>query len=158
MLIQDLTGNHDRRRFDCGRSELNDWLQRIARQHRDKWQSRTFVAAMEKQPTQVCGYYALTLTELDSRQLSAEQRSRFPNRIPGVRLGRLAVDLRFQCKGLGELLLVDAIDRTRRVRTEAGAVGLFVDAIDEQAVQFYARFGFSPSPDAPLLLFLPVQE
>ena len=158
MLIQDLTGNHDRRGFDCGRDELNHWLQRIARQHRDKGLSRTFVAVMEDRPTLIAGYYALTLTELDKRQLPSERQKRFPQRIPGVRLGRLAIDLRFQCKGLGELLLIDAMERTRRVHAEAGAIGLFVDAIDSQAAQFYLHFGFTPSPDHPLLLFLPVDS
>ena len=158
MLIQNLTGSHDRKGFDCGRPELNHWLQRIARQHRDKGLSRTFVAVQDDQAALIAGYYALTLAELDNRQLPPARRKRFPRRIPGVRLGRLAVDQRFQRKGLGELLLIDAMERTRRVQAEAGAVGLFVDAIDTQAAQFYQRYGFTGAPDNPLLLFLAVHD
>lgn len=62
MLIVPLTGSHDRQGFDCGRAELNDWLRSVARQHQDKGLSKTFVAILENQPTQICAYYALTLT------------------------------------------------------------------------------------------------
>jgi ribosomal protein S18 acetylase RimI-like enzyme len=67
----------------------------------------------------------------------------------------LAVDQRYQGKGLGELLLVDALLRAQRIYTEAGGIGLFVDAIDAQAAGYYQRFGFEAAPDNPLLLFLP---
>ena len=157
MKILPLTGSHDRQSFDCGRTELNDWLQRVARQHQDKGLSKTFVASREQAPAVICGYYALTVAELDNSQIPESHRNKLPRRIPGVRLGRLAVDLRYQSKGLGELLMVDAITRARRIQQDAGVVGLFVDAIDGQAAGFYLRLGFSPSPDNPLLLFLPVK-
>jgi len=57
--------------------------------------------------------------------------------IPGVQLGRLAVDQRYQRKRLGDLLLMDSIERVRRITEHAGVVGLFVDE--------------------PLKLFLPVK-
>jgi ribosomal protein S18 acetylase RimI-like enzyme len=134
---------------------LNDWLRQVARQHQDKGLSKTFVATWEDAPARICGYYALTLAELDSRYLPDAWRKKLPRRIPGVRLGRLAVDLSCQKKGLGELLLVDALTRAQRIYSEAGGIGLFVDALDEQAAGYYRRFGFQSAPDNPLLLFLP---
>ena len=154
MQLLPLTGNHDRQGFDCGRRELNDWLRQVARQHQDKRLSKTFVAILEEAPESICGYYALTLSELENRHLPAAWRKKLPRRIPGVRLGRLAVDKQYQGKGLGELLLVDAIARAQRIYIEAGGIGLFVDAIDEKAAAYYRRFGFEPSPDNSLLLFL----
>ena len=157
MRVLPLTGSHDRQGFDCGRQELNDWLRQIAHQHQEKGLSRTFVATLEEYPDHICGYYALTLTELENRHLPAAWRKKLPRRIPGVRLGRLAVDKQYQDKGLGELLLVDVLTRMQRIHTEAGGIGLFVDAIDERAAGYYRRFGFDASPDNPLLLFLPAQ-
>lgn len=154
MQVRPLTGNHDRQGFDCGRQELNDWLRQVARQHQDKGLSKTFVAVREEEPSRICGYYALTLAELDNRHLPETWRKKLPRRIPGVRLGRLAVDSRYQRKGLGELLLVDALTRALRIYAEAGGIGLFVDALDEQAARYYRDFGFETSPDNPLLLFL----
>ena len=154
MQVRTLAGDHDRQGFDCGRLELNDWLRRVARQHQNKGLSKTFVAVREEAPTRICGYYALTLAELENRHLPEACRKKLPQRIPGVRLGRLAVDRRYQGKGLGELLLVDALTRARRIYTEAGGIGLFVDALDREAAGYYLNFGFDASPDNPLLLFL----
>jgi GNAT superfamily N-acetyltransferase len=158
MQVLSLTGSHDRQAFDCGRSELNTWLCQVASQHQQKGLYKTFVAVHEDAPTQICAYYALTLAELDSHHLPQTWRKKMPRRAPGVRLGRLAVDLPFQNKGLGELMLVDALTRAQRVYQEAGGIGLFVDAIDEKAAAFYQRYGFEAAPDQPLLLFLPVQS
>ena len=154
MQVRPLAGDHDRQEFDCGRRELNDWLRQVARQHQDKGLSKTFVAVREEAPTRICGYYALTLAELENRHLPEAWRKKLPRRIPGVRLGRLAVDRQHQGKGLGELLLVDALTRAQRIYTEAGGIGLFVDALDGQAAGYYLNFGFDASPDNPLLLFL----
>lgn len=155
MQVLPLAGSHDRQAFDSGRQELNDWLWQVARQHQDKGLSKTFVAVREIEPARICGYYALTLAELENRHLPDAWRKKLPRRIPGVRLGRLAVDRQYQGKGLGELLLIDALTRARRIYAEAGGIGLFVDAIDEQTVGYYRRFGFEAAPDNPLLLFLP---
>jgi GNAT superfamily N-acetyltransferase len=154
MQVQALTGDHDRQGFDCGRQQLNDWLQQVARQHQDKGLSKTFVAVREEAPARICGYYALTLAELENRHLPEAWRKKLPRRIPGVRLGRLAIDTQYQGKGLGELLLVDALTRAQRIYAEAGGIGLFVDALDEQAAGYYLNFGFEASPDNPMLLFL----
>ncbi len=155
MLILPLTGVHDRQGFDCGRQELNDWLRQVARQHQDKGLSKTFVTTRDQEPARICGYYALTLAELENRHLPTAWHKKLPRRVPGVRLGRLAIDQSFQGKGLGELLLVDALKRAQRIYKEAGGIGLFVDAIDEQAASYYKRFGFVTAPDNPLLLFFP---
>ncbi|MBU0500234.1 MAG: GNAT family N-acetyltransferase [Gammaproteobacteria bacterium] len=94
------------------------------------------------------------MAELENRHLPDAWRKKLPSRIPGVRLGRLAVDRQYQDKGLGELLLVDALTRARRIYTEADGIGLFVDALDEQAAGYYRRFGFQSAPDNPLVLLL----
>ena len=155
MQILPLTGSHNRQEFDSGRQELNDWLQRVACQHQEKGLSKTFAATHEEMPDRIYGYYALTLAELENRHLSEARRKKLPLWIPGVRLDRLAVHKQYHGKSLGELLLVDALTRARRIYIEAGGIGLFVDAIDEQAVGYYLRFGFEAAPDNPLLLFLP---
>ena len=76
MRLLPLTGGHDRQGFDCGRQELNDWLRQVARQHQDKGLSKTFVAAAEEMPERICGYYALTLAELENRHLPQTWRIR----------------------------------------------------------------------------------
>jgi GNAT superfamily N-acetyltransferase len=137
---------------------LNDWLRQLARQHQNKGISKTFVAVREAEPTRICAFYALTLAELETRHLPDKWCKKYPRRIPGIRLGRLAVDCRFQNRGLGKFMLTDALIRARRVHSEAGGIGLFVDAIDDQVAAWYCSFGFEAASENPLLLFLPLQS
>ena len=157
LRVLPLTGSHDRLAFDCGRPQLNDWLRHVARQHQDKGLSKTFVAIRDEEPNRICGYYALTLAELENRHLPPAWRKKLPRRIPGVRLGRRTVDKTCQGKRLGELLLADALRRAALIYKEAGCIGLFVDALDEPLAGYYRGFGFVAAPDNPLLLFLPAQ-
>lgn len=156
MQILALAGNHNRQGFDCNRPELNDWLAKIARQHQDKGLSKTFVAVPDDVPTRILGYYALTLTEVETQALPDSMRNKLPRVVPGFRLGRLAVDQSVQGRRLGELLLVDSMQRVRAIREHAGVIGLFIDALDEEAKGFYSRYGAVAFLDSPLKLFLPV--
>ncbi len=91
-----------------------------------------------------------------SEELPPALARRLPRRVPGVRLGRLAVDRSVQGQGLGELLLMNAIDRSRLVLEHVGVHALFVDAKDERAAAFYAKYDFRPLPSDPLRLVLVV--
>lgn len=71
--------------------------------------------------------------------------------LPAVRLGRLAVDRRFQGRGLGAALLADAA--LRASRSEIAAAILVVEAKDERAAGFYRRHGFAPDPADGLRLY-----
>ena len=73
---------------------------------------------------------------------------RFP--IPGVLLARLAVDERIQGQGLGRYLFEEALGLTLELATSCPvAFRLFVtDAIDENAVRVYERFGLARLSDA----------
>lgn len=156
LSIQPLTGRHDRSVFASGSEPLDAWLRQTAQQHQKRGISKTFVAVEEDTPTRVLGYYALTVCEVLSAELPPAIARKLPRRVPGVRLGRLAVDLSAQGQGLGELLLMNAIDRSKLVLERVGVHALFVDAKDERAAAFYAKYGFRPLPSDPLRLVLVV--
>ncbi|MFM8442839.1 MAG: hypothetical protein ACKN9W_05785 [Methylococcus sp.] len=99
----------------------------------------------------------MTPTEAVTSTLPEGSRKRLPRLIPGVRLGRLAVDVQYQGKRLGELLLMDAVRHVRAIQEHAGVAGSFVDAIDEKVARFNAHFGFEAFADEPLKLFFPVR-
>jgi GNAT superfamily N-acetyltransferase len=85
-------------------------------------------------------------------------RRNMPESIPVMVLGRLAVDKRWQSKGLGKALLRDAILRTLHVSGQVGARAILVHAISEPAKFFYKSHGFLESPLDPMTLFLPLQD
>ena len=116
----------------------------------------TCMVAIEVATGRLAGYYTIAAASIPTPDLPAEITKKLPRypTLPAVRIGRLAVDGRFQGRGLGGALLADAL---RRVLASPPAVfTLLVDAKDDQAVAFYRRYGFIPLRDQPRTLFLPV--
>jgi predicted GNAT family N-acyltransferase len=77
-------------------------------------------------------------------------------RIGASLLGRLARDLAYKGKGVGELLLVDALKRSLAMSRQIASAAVVVDAKDEKAHKFYQDFGFIPFPESQKRLFLPM--
>lgn len=153
MLFAPLTKAHDRVAFDCGDDALNHWFKQVARQHRDKGISSTFVAVADAASAEVFGYYSLSLTELVNDAMPTAQRKLMPQKIPAFRLGRLAVSQQHQARQIGQHLLFDAIDRATRAAKEVGGVGIVVNA-KPLAVGSYQPYGFEVMADHPHNLFL----
>jgi GNAT superfamily N-acetyltransferase len=142
---------HNRKGFDCGNPQLNHWLATMASQHQQKNISRTFVAVDVSNPTTILGFFSLTVSEVDGSHCPSAKR--LPNRVPVVRVGRCAVATD-QGKGIGEWLLINALDKVREIAMNAGVVAVVIDAKDEKAASFYEKRDFIRSPEDPLLLIL----
>jgi len=72
-------------------------------------------------------------------------------------LGRLAVDKRHHARGLGKALLREAVQRTLTVSREAGVRALIIHALDDEAVTFYAQFGFQQFPAGSRTMMLMIE-
>jgi len=126
----------------------------MALQQQTKNYARTRVVIDSEAPPKILAYYTLLTREIETTQIPGPRK--LPQRLACVLLGRLAVDQSAQGRGLGRLMVLDAIARTRATIQEAAGIGLAVDALHERAVSFYLGFGFEPFKDAPLRLFLRV--
>ena len=160
LIIQPLNPTHNRAGFDCGNAPLNDFLRKTARQHREKGLSNTFVLLDEEAQQNILGFFTLSFLEVDASLLPPDSARHLPkaSRLPAAKLARLAVEQHNQGKGYGAILLADAVKRIGATAKESGGiVGLFVDAKDEKARQFYLRFDFIPLQDNSLSLFLPLK-
>lgn len=155
MLILPLNNEHDKKSFDCGDADLNRWLAQVARQHKEKGVSSTFVVIDSESSMEIMGFYAINLAEVVNADLPVHARKRLPEKVPVFRLGRLATAKRHQGKRIGEFMLFDAIDRVTRIATEIGGVGLVVNA-KSSAIEFYQQYGFEQMADHPHNLFLPI--
>jgi GNAT superfamily N-acetyltransferase len=148
---------HDRGRFDCGVSDLNQYLSRYARQNHESGGAKTFVAVPPTAPSRVMGYYSISPGAVAFERVPADLTRRLGRYdVPVFRLARLAVDLSMQGRGLGSDLLLAAGLRALSVAAEVGGVALAIDAKDESAATWYERFGALPLLDAPLRLILPL--
>jgi ribosomal protein S18 acetylase RimI-like enzyme len=155
--IELLAKRHSRSSFDCGADELNQFLQKTARQHIHKGLSRTWVLIEEESPSEIIGFFALTLCEVRIEKLPPQWAKKYPSVVPGVKLARLAVDKSWQRQGIGGILLVEAMRKALVVAENAGSIGLFVDAKNEAAQNYYLRYGFERLESSVLEMFLPLQ-
>jgi GNAT superfamily N-acetyltransferase len=141
--------------FDCGILELNDYLRKYAKQNDTKGVAKTFVAIADTDDRVVLGYYSVSMAELQRESLPEAAQKRLPGYpIPVMRLGRLAVDRSIQGQGLGKQLLMECFARAVRLSPEIGIVGVMVDASNQQAKEFYLKYGFIPLNDKPMSLFI----
>lgn len=147
---------HDIEQFDCGVPALNVWLKTQAGQAARKGRSMTYGIADERQVAK--GYYALVARRpFPTSLLRDEFLEKFPVHVPTALLARLSVDLMAQGRGVGGLLLKEAMQRIKQVSAENGDVLLFVDAKDGQA-GFYRKYGFTPLASDPQILFIRIDE
>jgi GNAT superfamily N-acetyltransferase len=151
--------HHDRKAFDCGSPELNDYLRRHARQNHEAGGSRTFVAVSAAAPEIILGYYCISPASLAFAKVPAVvTRGLGRYEVSVFRLARLAVALSVQGQGLGGDLLLAAGSRALAVAAQVGGVALAIDAKDEKAAHWYGRFGAMPLLDSgPLSLILPLK-
>jgi predicted GNAT family N-acyltransferase len=157
-LISNLNQQHEKSLFDCGVPALNGWLQHTASQHQAKKLSQTFVLTVPEQPGRVLAYYALNIRGLVQKEtLPHTLSSRLPLSAPALAIGRLAVDLSAQKRQYGEAMLVHAMRNAKSAAEIVGGTFLFVDAISADVAGFYARYGFTPLPDSPLTLVIPIK-
>ena len=148
---------HDRLSFDCGVEPLNHYLRLMASQQARRDNSRTFVVEDAEQPGCVMGFYTLTMTLLDVSALPAGLRKKHVSATSAGLIARLAVDRRYQGRGLGEWLLVDALRKLLEASDRVGFPVVVVDAKDGVR-GFYEKFGFMGFADEGGKLFMTVGD
>lgn len=152
VVITELGRHHGRNDFDCGQPALNNFLQRLARQQAERDFNRTYVAVAQDE-SRIRGFYAVSSASIDFANWPGGLRlPRYP--VPVARIGRLAVDVREQGKGVGAALLRHAMRLGASLAQQIGLSAVVVDARNEAASAFYARYGFQRFPDQGLSLFL----
>ncbi len=150
-FIEKLTPAHAVDDFDCGSGPLNSFLHSFALTNQYAGSSVTYLAMIG---ATIAGYYSLTVGAArydDAPERLVKGMPRHP--IPVMVIARLAVDRRFQRRGLGSGLLADAMRRTLAASEIAGMRGVIVHAKDDRAAAFYERFGFTAFPEKPLTLY-----
>jgi GNAT superfamily N-acetyltransferase len=152
LAPEPLSADHQIHAFACGESVLDDWLKRRALSNQSSGASRTFVVTNEAR--EVMGYYALAAGAVAHHDATRAIRQNMPDPIPVMVLARLAVDKRAQGMKLGAALLQDAVRRCILVSHNTGVRAMLVHALNDNARQFYAYYGFKESSAHPMTLML----
>jgi GNAT superfamily N-acetyltransferase len=145
VLIRLLEESDSVSNFDCGDEPLNRYLQRYAWINQQKSLiGVTYVAVEESAPGTVLGYFTLATCSMPREKLPKRATRGLPAYdLPMLLLARLAVDTRFEGRGLGQALLGEALRISFRISQQVGCRYLVVDAYPA-AVEWYKRFGFQP--------------
>jgi predicted N-acetyltransferase YhbS len=145
---------HDRKGFDCGVEALNSFLQTQARKEMERRSAVTYVLVDAARPKEIIGYYSLSAATVLLDAVPAEMARQLGRQqsVPTTLIGRLAIAVNQQGKGLGGRLLWDALNRSEEKSREIGSVAVIVDAKDDNAAVFYEKFGFRRFADPPLRL------
>jgi ribosomal protein S18 acetylase RimI-like enzyme len=156
-LIEPLGKHHDRAAFSCGVEPLDRYFKQQAGQESRRHIANCFVAVSQAAKA-VGGYYTLSATAVIFDTLPDTFKKKLPRypEVPAALVGRLAVDLQHRGKRLGETLLLDTMART--LQSGLAAAILVVDPKDEQAAQFYHRYGFLDIGPGRTRLYIPVSE
>jgi GNAT superfamily N-acetyltransferase len=154
-LPEKLTSSKRVEGFDSGIEALNNWLKHRAFGNEIEGASRTYVICSGDN---VIGYYCLSNGAIANTIAIGKVRRNMPDPIPVMIIGRLAVDLRWQGKGIGRILLRDAVLRTLRAAQIAGIRAILVHAISEEAKLFYEKYRFTASTLEPMTLMAKIQD
>jgi GNAT superfamily N-acetyltransferase len=150
-----LNSSHQLDQFDCGNLHLNYWLKHRAFKNEIQGASRTYVVTVENV---VVAYYCLANGAIAQTISTGKVKRNMPDPIPVMIIGRLAVDLNWQGQRIGKALLRDAILRTLQAAEIAGIRAILVEAISEEAKQFYEKCGFTGSPIATMTLMITIND
>jgi predicted N-acetyltransferase YhbS len=154
--IEPFGPQHDRPNFHCGNDALDRYFQERIRKEVDAKVAAAFV--MAHGPV-VLGYYTLSALSIERHSLPEDvvKKLKLPKYelIPATLMGRLAVDLKYQGKRTGEILLMDGLQRAFGQSSQVASFAVVVDA-KENAVEFYQRYGFLKLPEGRRM-FIPME-
>jgi predicted N-acetyltransferase YhbS len=152
--IRLLDAQHRREGFDCGDTALNEFLLRQAGQQQRRGFGKTYVALAGGEAA-VIGFVTVSAGQIATASLSSQSRlPRYP--APMLRIGRLAVDMRHQGKGIGQDLLAFSLRLAVEFSQRVGLYAVVVDAKNNKAKAFHEKLGFIACVDNPLCVYLPI--
>ena len=156
LRLERLAPDHDLSDFASGKLELDSWLVRHGLVAQQMDSARTFLLMLDQR---VVGYFALTMGSVRRAEPPTKLVRGLPSYPVGmVLLARLAVERGSQGRGFGALLLAEALRKAVMAGEAAAARLVVVDAIDERAAAFYARYGFVTAPEHPLRLYRQMKD
>ena len=155
-LPEPLNLRHDISEFSCGKPALDNWLKTRALSNQEKGFT---VVMVIHDGGRVVGYYGLAPTAIvPSVMPRSIKTGQPPNPVPCLLLGQLATDKAWVGQGIGTGLLRHALVRCVAGARLVGGRALVVNALDEEAADFWGRRGFLPAKDDPLTLFRSIAD
>lgn len=128
--------------FDSGAREVDRHIAECCYWH-VKYRRRVFCAFLPGENKAV-GFYCLSISASETKNFSQKFLHYFEGRsyIPFIYIDYLGVIKDLQEKGIGTILLLNAIQRCSHTIKNIGVFGIALNAINERAAGLYDRYGF----------------
>ena len=147
LFIEELNKKfHDRKTFDCGLADVNEFLKKRASQQALQSVNRTWVALSDDvvggPQTQIVGFYTLTNCTVAHTEIPGNY-PHYP--LPAFKLAWLGVHTDYQGtpKRVGEELLIEALLQSWNLYTNTQlGVALVVDPLTQKSEDFFRKYDF----------------
>lgn len=143
IVRERLASHHDLSHFNSGEPDIDICLHNFALRASYRDYSRTYVWHYGDE--QVLAFFTLSAYSIAPTELPKKQARGEQNLIPAFLLGKFALDVSLQGRGLSRLLIADAIFEANKASLVAAARYLVVDALTPDLVELYEKFGFKRS-------------
>jgi GNAT superfamily N-acetyltransferase len=154
--IEKLRADHAIQAFDCGNQGLNRFLHQYALLNQTNGSASTYVGLADQE---VIGYYSLAAGAVEYEHAPERITKGLAHHpVPIALLARLAVDQKWQKRGVGAGLLKDATLRIIQAADSLGIRALAVHAKEDTAKTFYEHFDFISSKVDPYLLMILLKD
>lgn len=141
-----LTDNYQFKAFDCGNSDLNDFLLSDAKNYAKRLLSVTYLIENENE---IIAFFSVSNDRISIRESDKavwrKIKKEFPyskhrSDYPAVKIGRLGVNLTHQTSHIGTYIL-DFVKKTFITNNRTGCAFITVDSLPS-AIPFYQKNGF----------------
>ena len=147
LFIEELNKKlHDRKTFNCGLADVNEFLKKRASQQARQSVNRTWVALDDEtaasQLAPIVGYYTLTSCTVAHSEIPGNY-PHYP--LPAFKLAWFGVHTDYQRTSVrvGEELLIEALHQTWELYTVTQlGVALIVDPLTPQSESFFRKYDF----------------
>lgn len=138
---------HDRESFECGEKELNIFIKTQASKHMQVGISKTMVLVDKSieinGKNTICAFYTIAPTSIKRDTLPSNLAKKLPHYpIPVFLIAQLAINQKYQGKGLGKVTLIKALEYLWQVNSQMAAYAIVVDCLNENVKKFYEKYDF----------------
>jgi hypothetical protein len=153
--------------FSCGEPTIDMWFQKNAVEQQEQRGCTVYVALDASDV--IIGFFSLNMYYLQKRILPDPVKDGIAlqqGNIPCILLGQFGVDSRFRganrekrgCAPQGPLLIQEAISIAQNLADSVNCRAMYVQALNDDLVQWYVRQGFTSFPNKPRNLILDLKR